>query len=233
MLQTFSVWTFTPSVAPTTTTAPSTTRRALRASVRNAAKPGVSTRFSLCPFHSAQATAVLMLIFRRISSSSKSVVVVPSSTRPSRVVAPAQNSRASVSVVLPAAPWATRAMLRIFAVSGRFMVSLAIPDGVSCVYGQAGPTSRTDPTGLGFLTHPPRPVQEKTPRPVAAGRPGGPWMVAAQPATAGRTDPPSGITATNGSGPTARSAAASAVCVSPKGTKPSERANSAGIDDTR
>ena len=127
-LHNFSVETFTPSVAPTTTTAASTTRSAFLASVRNAANPGVSTRVILCPFHSHQARAVLMLILRRISSSSKSVVVVPSSTRPRRVVAPAEKSRASVSVVLPEVPCPTRAIFRIFAVSGRFIVSLAVPE---------------------------------------------------------------------------------------------------------
>src|SRR5437764_2169513 len=69
-------------------------------------------------------------IVRFISSASKSVVVVPSSTRPWRLMVPLQNRSASVSVVFPAPPWPTSATLRIlaggnvftqhpFAVSGR------------------------------------------------------------------------------------------------------------------
>src|SRR5438132_485603 len=52
---------------------------------------------------------------RLISSGSKSVVVVPSSTRPWRLMAPAQNSNDSATVVFPAPPWPTSATLRILA----------------------------------------------------------------------------------------------------------------------
>src|ERR1700738_4050242 len=52
---------------------------------------------------------------RLTSSGSKSQVVVPSSPRPWRLIAPAQNSNASASVVLPAPPCPTSATLRIFA----------------------------------------------------------------------------------------------------------------------
>ena len=87
--QTFSVWTCTPATPSTTTTAASTTRRPARASAMKSPYPGVSTRFTRWPFQSHQATAVLIEIWRLTSSGSKSVVVVPSSTLPSRVTAPA------------------------------------------------------------------------------------------------------------------------------------------------
>src|SRR5262249_26599187 len=50
-------------------------------------------------------------------SGSKSVVVLPSSTLPSRVTAPAANSKASTREVLPTPPWPTTPTLRSFAVS--------------------------------------------------------------------------------------------------------------------
>ena len=55
-------------------------------------------------------------MLRFASSGSKSHTVVPSSTRPVRGIAPAVNSRASASVVLPDPPWPTSTTLRIFAV---------------------------------------------------------------------------------------------------------------------
>ena len=50
----------------------------------------------------------------RCSASSKSLTVVPSSTRPARVIVPVATSRASTSVVLPAPVWPTSTTLRIF-----------------------------------------------------------------------------------------------------------------------
>jgi hypothetical protein len=64
-------------------------------------------------FHSATAMAVEMLILRWISSSSKSVIVLPSSTRSNRFEAPAVNSNPAVSVVLPESPWPTTPTFRI------------------------------------------------------------------------------------------------------------------------
>src|SRR5256712_13707227 len=69
------------------------------------------------PFQSQYATEVLIDILRLISSGSKSVVVLPSSTRPSRVTAAAVNSRASTREVLPTPPWPTTPTLRIFPIS--------------------------------------------------------------------------------------------------------------------
>src|SRR5215813_13516538 len=72
---------------------------------------------SRCPFQSQYAMEVLIEILRLISSGSKSVVVLPSSTLPSRVTAPAANSKASTREVLPTPPWPTTPTLRSFAVS--------------------------------------------------------------------------------------------------------------------
>src|SRR5947199_334019 len=115
--QTFSVCTCTPATASTTTTAASTTRRPARASAMKSPYPGVSTKLMRWPFQSQYATEVLIDILRLIPSGSKSVVVLPSSTLPSRVTAPAVNSRASTREVLPTPPWPTTPTLRIFPIS--------------------------------------------------------------------------------------------------------------------
>ena len=75
----------------------SATRIAARASLRKLAKPGVSIRLIFVLFHSAYASADDSVCFRAISSSSKSVTVVPSSTRPRRLTAPASKSIAEMS----------------------------------------------------------------------------------------------------------------------------------------
>src|SRR2546422_5212310 len=115
--QTFSVCTCTPATASATPTAASTTRRPARASAMKSPYPGVSTKLMRWPFQSQYATEVLIDILRLISSGSKSVVVLPSSTLPSRVTAPAVNSRASTREVLPTPPWPTTPTLRIFPIS--------------------------------------------------------------------------------------------------------------------
>src|SRR5438876_834583 len=58
-----------------------------------------------------------MEIFRLISSGSQSVVVVPSSTLPRRVTAPAATRSVSTRDVLPALPCPTTATLRILPIS--------------------------------------------------------------------------------------------------------------------
>ena len=63
------------------------------------------------------------------SSGSWSQTVVPSSTRPSRLVAPAQWSSASASVVLPDPPWPTRATLRIFSGGKDILTSRLVASG--------------------------------------------------------------------------------------------------------
>src|SRR3954471_14190690 len=110
---TISVCTSTPSTALTTNTARSATERAAETSGRKSAYPGQSRMLTLQPSYSNGASATDTEIDRFTSSASKSVVVVPSSTRPCRLMAPAQNSRASASVVLPAPPCPTSATLRI------------------------------------------------------------------------------------------------------------------------
>ena len=79
-------------------------------------------RLILAFFHSAKAGAARRLIFRSISSGSKSVTVVPSSTRPSRLTAPASKSRAEASEVFPQPPCPTMATLRMFGASYTFMI---------------------------------------------------------------------------------------------------------------
>src|SRR3989442_12940263 len=61
--------------------------------------------------------AVLIEIFRLISSGSKSVVVVPSSTRPRRVTAPAEKRSVSTRDVFPTPPCPTTPTLRILPIS--------------------------------------------------------------------------------------------------------------------
>ena len=75
---TFSVCTSTPATASTTTTAASAARTASCVSARNGRYPGVSRILIFFLFHSQWAKAQLMLILRSISSSSQSVVVLPS-----------------------------------------------------------------------------------------------------------------------------------------------------------
>ena len=79
---TTSVWTSTPSTALTTNTARSATERAAATSGTKSAYPGQSSRLILHPSNSNGATATDTDIWRFTSSGSKSVVVVPSSTRP-------------------------------------------------------------------------------------------------------------------------------------------------------
>ena len=113
MLHTFSVWTSTPATASTTITAASATRSAARASLTKLAIPGVSIRLILVPFHSANAVVDESVCLRAISSSSKSVTVVPSSTMPRRLTIFASNSIAETSCVLPEPLWPTMATLRM------------------------------------------------------------------------------------------------------------------------
>src|SRR5437762_10644953 len=79
--------------------------------------PGVSTRLIRWPFHSQYARAVLTEILRLISSGSKSVVVVPSSTLPRRLTAPVVKSIDSTSDVFPTPPWPTTPTFRILLIS--------------------------------------------------------------------------------------------------------------------
>src|ERR671935_332377 len=107
------VCTSTPITALTTTSAPSTTRSAATVSPPKPASPGVSIRLILRPCHSRWQREAARDICRRCSSSSQSEVVVPCSTAPSRLIAPAWKSIASTSDVLPVPRWPTTATLRI------------------------------------------------------------------------------------------------------------------------
>src|ERR1700683_299174 len=104
-LQTFSVCTSTPATPSTSTSAESAARMAALVSLIKMLKPGVSIRLIFFFDHSANASAVEMVSLRWISSSSKSVMVVPSSTRVNRFVAPAVKRIPAASVVFPEWPW--------------------------------------------------------------------------------------------------------------------------------
>ena len=106
-----------------TNTADSDTRRAPRASATNEESPGVSIRLILRPSHSNEASAAEIDIWRACSSSSASETVEPSTTEPSRLIAPASNSNASNSDVFPVPRCPTSATLRI--VSAGFTLLLS------------------------------------------------------------------------------------------------------------
>src|SRR5829696_7224806 len=89
------------------------TRCAPSASAMKDGSPGVSIRLTFTSRQLKDASAAEIDIPRAFSSSSESDTVVPSATVPSRVVAPASNSRASCSDVFPLPRWPTKATLRI------------------------------------------------------------------------------------------------------------------------
>src|SRR4051794_19518122 len=80
-------------------------------------KPGVSIRLILHLSHSQYAGVAVMDISPEIFSSSQEGVAEPSSTRPSRGVAPEVYSKAETREVFPACEWPTTATLRRFALS--------------------------------------------------------------------------------------------------------------------
>ena len=73
-------------------------------SFRKMLNPGVSSRLIFFFCHSAVVSEVEMVNLRSISSSSLSVIVLPSSTRVSRLVAPVVYNMAATSDVLPQWP---------------------------------------------------------------------------------------------------------------------------------
>src|SRR3954451_13598670 len=107
------VVTSTPITALTTKMADSQTRRAPSASATNDGSPGVSRRLTLRSSHSSEDRAAEIDIWRAFSSLSASDTVVPSTTEPSRLTAPAWWRSASCSDVLPEPRCPTRATLRI------------------------------------------------------------------------------------------------------------------------
>src|SRR5215472_391968 len=102
----------TPSVAATANSAASAARRPARRSPVKSAYPGVSSRLTLTPAWVRGASVRLTDRCCLISTSSKSLTVVPSSTRPARWMVPVATSSASTSVVLPAPEWPTSTTLR-------------------------------------------------------------------------------------------------------------------------
>ena len=107
------VLTSTPMTPLTTKIADSATRIAPSASATKLGSPGVSMRLILRPSHSKELSASEIDILRACSSGSESETVVPSSTEPRRLVAPASNSSASCSDVFPLPRWPIRATLRM------------------------------------------------------------------------------------------------------------------------
>src|SRR5581483_2679800 len=93
--------------------------------------------------HSNEESVAEIDIWRSFSSASASDTVVPSSTVPSRLVAPAWNSRASCSEVLPLPRWPTRATLRIRS------EALCIPLSSPRCRGENLPLRRVIASGLG------------------------------------------------------------------------------------
>jgi len=112
----FSVWTSMPPTAETIRARVSATRSPWTASVVKMLYPGVSIRLTLTSLCSKKATAVLMVIPRSISSSSKSVTVCPSSTLANRLTAPLSKSSAETRVVLPVSEWPATATFRMASV---------------------------------------------------------------------------------------------------------------------
>ena len=83
------VWTSTPITALMTNTADSHTRRAPSASAMKLESPGVSIRLTLRSCQWNEESAAEIDICRDFSSGSESDMVVPSTTEPSRLTAPA------------------------------------------------------------------------------------------------------------------------------------------------
>ena len=108
--QACSVCTFTPSTASITITTLSAACMQLFVSEKKFWSPGVSMMLISCFFQTNWWNPLLRLIFRLSSSGSKSITVLPSSTRPSLLMTPALNNIASAREVFPAPPWDARAM---------------------------------------------------------------------------------------------------------------------------
>src|SRR5262245_23533649 len=108
-----SVVTSTPITPLTTKTAPSHTRREASASAMKLGSPGVSIRLILRPSHWKDDRLAAIDISRAFSSGAESETVVPSTTEPRRLIAPASKSNASLTDVLPLPRWPAKATLRI------------------------------------------------------------------------------------------------------------------------
>src|SRR5215470_9275219 len=86
-----------------------------------------------CFFQLAGCSAAVMLLLRRCSSGSVSKLEEPSSVRPSRVVTPAANNSASLTIVLPTPPCPTTTTLRIRETSLGIVSSVAFVDEAESV----------------------------------------------------------------------------------------------------
>ena len=101
----FSVCGRTPITAPTVRMALSATWAANRVSLKKLSSPGVSMKYTSFFCQVRWLKAALMEILRLVSSGSKSMEEVPSSTFPNRFREPAVKRRASARVDLPLLPW--------------------------------------------------------------------------------------------------------------------------------
>src|SRR3954465_8918784 len=133
--------------------ADSQTRSAPSESAMKLGSPGVSIRLIFVSRHSNEASDAEMDMPRDFSVSSASETVVPSATEPSRVVAPASNSRALGNDVFPLPRWPTRATLRILSAACGMPWRSSLPQGRRAVNATAkfGPPHRLWP-----MDHSPR-----------------------------------------------------------------------------
>src|SRR6185312_16993798 len=99
-------------------------------------------------FHSAAATPVEMVSLRATSSSSKSVIVLPSSTRVSRLVAPLANKAPATREVFPECPCPMSATFRMSFVSYTFTGQFSCPKPANCgsYHNRQGLPRRTEPS---------------------------------------------------------------------------------------
>ena len=187
--------TSTPITPFTTNTAPSQTRSAARASATKLGSPGVSIRLILRSCHRKEVRLEAIDISRDFSSGAESETVVPSATEPSRLIAPASNSRASFSEVLPLPRWPTKATLRIlFAASCGMLSPLLGCQLRGNLRGRRGPRQGSSCIGATLPTSVSvsRRVQRRAVRAPPAAAPGGGGRAGARARTAARSRPSRG-----------------------------------------
>src|SRR6266487_3014100 len=168
----------TPSVAATANSAASAARRPARRSPVKSAYPGVSSRLTLTPAWVSGASVRLTDRCCLISTSSKSLTVVPSSTRPARWMVPVATSSASTSVVLPAPEWPTSTTLRTLlcwpAAVDPFLSAIVclLPGFIRLRHDQPLPhghrTTTPQPESPGRCRRRPQPGRRRSPGPTAA-----------------------------------------------------------------
>src|SRR5713226_6270060 len=134
--------------APTTTTAPSATRKPLSTWPAKSKNPGASRMLILKPLCSANATPRLIEILRFCSSGSKSVVAVAWSGAPMRWIVPEANNIASASMVLPSWEWPSRTTFLIL--SEAYSVAIQPPSTPVAAVGDDKSKARLRAGWLGY-----------------------------------------------------------------------------------